>query len=78
MVLVLTSRCIQGQEFAINVIDKLTETSLDLATSIVRSPLYSSCRVSRELDAFFCSIGTVSFNTTRIMSTVLPSLPNVL
>jgi hypothetical protein len=51
MILVLTSRRIQGQEFAVNVVDNLTETSLDLATSIVRPPF--CCSVPRELDAIF-------------------------
>lgn len=52
MILVLTSRCIQGDEFSINVVDRLNEKSLplDLSTSIVISPFCCSVRKS---DTFF-------------------------
>jgi hypothetical protein len=67
---------IQGAEFSINVIDQLTNTDLDLGTSIVRSPFAA---VQQEgLKHFSCSIGTVFFNIIQTMSMVLPSLPNVL
>lgn len=51
MILVLTPRCIQGDEFSIDVVDLLTEKSLDLGTSIVRSPF--GCGVPRKSEALF-------------------------
>jgi hypothetical protein len=76
MFLILTHFYIQGAEFSINVVDKLTDKSLDLGTSIVR---FFWGPVCHEIWAHFvCSIGMVLHKSTQTLSTVLHLLLNAL
>ena len=65
----------QGDEFKLNVIDKLEEQSLDLGTSIVRF-LLSEISLGIRTHSLY-SIGTAYSKVTPTMTMVLPLSPSV-
>jgi hypothetical protein len=64
----------QDAEFSINVTDSLTDTSMNVATSIVVLSFFYVCELLTPSP--FCSIGTASFNSTQTTLMVLHLLPS--